>query len=204
MEEVKAVRIIPDLTGELVGQARVQLKKKLDSSNPKPAGEFKGEPWFVLGDNQNGYVVLVSSKSGEIIYFVRFVKKSIFSNQLGRQVLLWRSKEADEDGHVAAAGFARYVFFRYLLPKFGALISDTQQTGRGRDFWDYALETAFEESKFVYMLQAKPRVLVLLSSLADVKANAKTIWGYIPDHEKTGIIISTKPLRLSKQATHAS
>ena len=192
--EETATRLIAPLSDDsgYVKHVRLLLNEKLRKKG-KPFSVYQGATVYLLGDKQQGYVVL--EKNGEILYFVRHEAVKHNSLQLGRQVLVWRNK----DVHSAAArGFAAMVFFNYLLPKYKALVADKEQTANGKQFWEYALGTALEKGLYVYYLDRRstPNRLLKLDDYAEVLAYEDELWGYENGHLRTFAVISQVPLEL--------
>lgn len=101
---------------------------------------------YELTQPGGGYFFLYDSARTDILYFARY-KKVDFSTKVlpmvgVRQVLLWKNRTI---ASAATAGFAKKVFWEYLFPKFNVLVSDTQQTEDGRNFWSAAVQVALDE-----------------------------------------------------------
>lgn len=134
--------------------------------------------------------------NNEVVYFVRHRRISYSGFKLGRQVLLWRDKSNDP----VTAGFAQKVFFDVLLPRYGALIADKEQTRNGAAFWGNAIIGAFARKLHVYCLDRRGTVtLIPLESEADVDKFAPTLWGSTKSHLLTFAVISNGPLTLRKR-----
>jgi len=194
--EQKAMRVISPLSEDVngyVAYVKTLLERKL-KTNKSPDSTYQGANVYHLGDKQNGYVVL--EQSGEILYFVRHELIKHNKLQVGRQVLVWRNKEAYKSG--ASAGFASKVFFDYLLPKYKALIADKEQTRDGKQFWEYAIRSAFQRNDFVYFLNRRstPNSLTRLISYQEVLDRTDELWGIEEGHLRTFAVISELPLKI--------
>src|ERR1700741_231672 len=102
--EQNAMRVISPLSEDAssyVAYVKALLEQKLKTKRV-PDSSYQGANVYNLGDKQNGYVVL--EQGGEILYFVRHEIVKHNKLQVGRQVLVWRNKEATRSG--ASAGFA--------------------------------------------------------------------------------------------------
>jgi hypothetical protein len=192
MNEVTAVQLIPPLNESAMvqGLERLYLKKKI--SKVPPDDKWNGADVYEFGDGGTGYVCLV--KNDVIVYFVRYRKVRGGGNKFGRQVLVWKNKNVP-----ATAGFASHVFFEKLLPKFGALITDTQQTEDGKAFWGYCLMKAFlDPALFVYFYSRRetPNRLVQLHNHADLDKFEADLWGHSDVFILTHLVISQKGLKL--------
>ena len=185
--------MIPDIHPDNIDHIKNNLRNKIRSTKVKEAGRFCGQPYFITGDDQSGYVTLSDESKLQILYFVSFKKVKIRNLLFARQVFVWNSEEFE------SAGFPQQVFFDILLPKFGACISDTQQTRAGRGFWRYALLTAFQREMFVYAVDKRsfPYSLTKLENMQEVGEYRDQIWGDTRGHANTGIAISNKDLILT-------
>lgn len=189
MQMIEATQLINDLGQDIIERITKVIKEKI--KNKESHGKYIGADVYKFGDLGAGYIVLARGLA--ILYLVRYEKVRHNSFHLGRQVLVWRNAD-DPSG----AGFAMHVFEDYLLPKFGSLISDTQQTRNGFGFWQTAILRAFKSNKHVYFLDRRstPNKLVELSDMEDVVKHKADIWGHDEGHKRTFAIISNKPLRI--------
>jgi hypothetical protein len=196
MENETATKIVPDLETNLVQYVREKLQEKLNSSSIKPKWNWQGAPVYEIGDSENGYVVLWDNN--EVQYFVRVRRIRHNGFRLGRQVLLWRNPKSE-----VTNGFAQKVFFSVLLPKYGALIADKEQTKNGSAFWGNAIVSAFDRNLHVYFLDRRSRKTQLTELLDedDLGKYRKELWGTTPSHLLTFAIISKTPLVLRKKGS---
>jgi hypothetical protein len=195
MYQVTATQLIDDLDTKLVIEVTDKLEKKLRSNpNLKPVMVYPyGGNIYSFGDTSNGYLVMV--ENDKVVYFARHraIKHNGF--KLGRQVLLWRDRNTN-----ATAGFAAHAFFKYLLPKYSALVADQLQTPDGKRFWLVALNMAMNQGHHVYFLDRRstPNRLVELNTPQDVKHYESDMWGHTEGHKRTFAVISNKPLKLTR------
>lgn len=192
MEET-ATKIIPDLGSDLIKYVQKHLKDRI-LGKKKPIGQYRGGDVYQFGDAENGYIVLV--EDNEVAYFVRHRRISHNGFRLGRQVLLWRNSDSQ-----ATNGFAQTVFFNILLPKYGALIADKEQTRNGAAFWANAIVSAFSRSLHVYFLDRRSRKTQLIELLndADVEKHRHDLWGNQRQHLLTFAVISNHKLQLKRR-----
>lgn len=192
--ESTSTKIVSKFSPEKVEEFKKFIASKLPKA--KKLGEYEGATYYVVGEANTGiaYVILLNPE-GDIIYFVRHRPIKANGFKLGRQVLVWRDIDSP---HVT--GFAEYVFFRYLLPKFSALIADQEQTEFGRAFWRSSLLKALNKYKglHVYFLDRRstPNRLVDLKTYQDVIAHDSYLWGSSEGHKRTFAVISNKKLTL--------
>lgn len=191
MDELSGTKIIKDLPTSLVDDVRIHLKAKIEK-HLKPKWVYRGADVYEFGDTETGYVVLWADN--EVQYFVRFKRIRHNGFRLGRQVLLWRNKDS-----LATAGFARKVFFDVLLPRYGALIADKEQTRNGAAFWANAIGNALDRKLYVYCLDRRSRQtkLTRLDKPHLVDDFAPILWGNDAQHLLTFAVISNKKLALT-------
>jgi len=192
-----ATKLIPDMAYDKTAawfKELASLVAKRDSKLLEHYPDSQGGELFSVGDNTNGYYYL--KVDDEIIYFVRYRKVKANGNSFGRQVLVARKRS-----NVLSTGVALHVFYKYLLPRFGALISDTQQTQHGKAFWDYAIAEAFKKPLLVYFLDRRstPNRALPLVSPKDVDKHSKEIWGTDDGHLRTHVVISKTPIRIKEK-----
>jgi hypothetical protein len=194
----KASLIIPDLESELVNYVRSKLSEKLASKRVIILGKYRGASIYNFGDDQNGYVTLVHN--GNVVYFVRYKRIRHNGFKLGRQVLLWRDRDHQD---LVTNGFAQYVFFNLLLPRFGALIADKEQTRNGSAFWTNACIVALDKGLKVYCLDRRSRKTQLsqIQNHEDLEIFAPILWGKTPQHLLTFAVISQNLLSLTPKET---
>ena len=194
MLESNSTVMIPDLSNEhFVAEAQAYFDKRM-RFNPdrKPDFFYRGAPVYMFGDGeQKSYIFLV--ENGEVIYLLKYHKVRYSGVKLGRQVLVVRARMT-----TATNQFARHVFFKILLPKYGALIADKQQTKFGRNFWEHAITDAINQNLHVYFLDRRsaPNVLHEIKSDSDVEKFSPDIWGNSKGHELTFAVISQTKLHL--------
>jgi hypothetical protein len=102
---------------------------------------YDGADYYSIEYLDSSYIVLVDPYTQDISYFVKHRPVSIEQITAGRQILVWRNTDS-----YYAAGFAYYVFFNILLPKYKVLFADIQQTPNGKTFWSYAIKKAYKKS----------------------------------------------------------
>lgn len=67
------------------------------------------------------------------------------------QNLVWRTTNARHDAVLRDT--AKKVFFNYILQRYDVILSDNQQTGEGRHFWQRQMSYAIELGLHVYYYQ---------------------------------------------------
>lgn len=143
------------------------------------------------GDDQNGYYIFI--KDDIIHYFVRFkaVKyPKLLKGRLIRQVLVQRI-----DFSSYSSGIPRKVFFEHLLPTYGVIVSDTEQTLDGRKFWTNAVIEAINDPKYsVFMFNSDniQKTFIELNTEEQFHESVENIWGDSNFFKKVLLAIAIK------------
>lgn len=106
------------------------------------------------------------------------------------QFSIWRDllTNAGED----TRGLVQSVFFRYLLPRYNAVISDGEQTRDGSSMWKRLISMAMDTNVFnVHTVDTKTLEFNRLSTVRDLVSATKWLWGHDPIFETRKITIST-------------
>lgn len=84
------------------------------------------------GDGQHGWIFLYNKRDQTVDYVVQYATRNWpwLANRSVTQCLLWR-----DDTSPFVGGITKRMFFDYLLPRYGIIISDRLQTAGGHDFW---------------------------------------------------------------------
>ena len=107
-------------------------------------------------DGRNVLFVL-SDYDEKIAYYVSWEieKLSLLPKESMTQVAVWRG--------LTATGAPSSVFWNYIFPKTGIVVSDRAQTGKGADFWKDRMGEAFYRLGYnVYLLDFGTKDVILL------------------------------------------
>jgi hypothetical protein len=175
----------------MIEQAKTHLAAKL-AKKPNPSGIYRGAEIHRLGDDQNGYVVLVRPATKDILYFVHYLKVKLDRIHYGRSVLTWREENSAE-----SIGFAYHIVNNYLLPKYGRIVSDTRHTDQGKRFWQFFVVQSLS-SHHIYGLDRsgnKP-VLTRLRDIDELNGYFKDLWGHHKKYQLKLMVVSQQPFEL--------
>ncbi len=142
-----------------------------------------------------------SELAPRLLYYVQW--KDIFHKFVGRraasQIAVWRDQDEP-----ATAGVAQRIFFDYLLPIYGVMITDTMQTPDGRRFWINRIGDAFKKHLHVYYLNLMQpsggrdaqRELIEIHDEAEFSklSREKEFWGRPDLFRARKILICEQPL----------
>lgn len=98
---------------------------------------------YHIGDDYNGYYI--SEYKDQVAYFAQHstVKIRVTDQKFSRQIFIARNEDtAVSGGAIYTDGLPKEIFFKHILPKFGGMISDTEQTVDGKRFWIGAVRYA--------------------------------------------------------------
>lgn len=119
--------------------------------------ESEQHQFFRVGDDSNGKYIAYDKHLKEIYYLIvyhRMQKKVI--GQTVTQTLLWRA----QGNPLIELGFTVRIVFDILLPKWGAIMSDGQQTARGKEFWLNIVSRAWAKGLRVGYVDTMKNVLI--------------------------------------------
>src|SRR5574343_1575768 len=128
----------------------------------------------------------------QIVYYMEY--ETSFNSILGSyawQSLVWRKKNTQYINTLP-----HDIFFKVLLPKFGTVVTDGEQTDDGIKFWEYQIGYALNNNLNVYYFNTLTKELIHLpSTLAVYNLDQKIkIWGTDNEHKHKLVVITKKQL----------
>jgi len=128
----------------------------------------------------------------KILYFVKFLVKRInyIKRDSAQQIAVWRADGSE------AVGIAGDIFFNYILPITGCIVTDIYQTKEGQKFWQDRIANALERGLHVYYLDVMPpnRKIVPILNYNDLISNRDEIWGDGQKYHERRVIITKDKL----------
>lgn len=142
--------------------------------------------------NSNKMFFCLDLENKKVLYYMQY--DTSFSNTLGSflwQSLVWRDKHSPQ-----VKLLPHKIFFEELLPKYGIIATDGDQTEDGRRFWEYQIAHALENNINVFYFNLTSKELQSIKTLVDFdKAIRKfDIWGDTKEHQQKLMLITTKNL----------
>ena len=148
-------------------------------------------------DHGDGYIFRAENNLTD--YVVRYAKSPVLMGtkyEAFKQAKVWRSSETllSSDRVVPA------VFFKVLLPRFGIMATDEQQTDQGKRMWFQFIRKVLTSTWHVYYIDTEELVKdndykpVEITTAEQLKSLASTIWGLSKAHMGRVCVISKKPL----------
>lgn len=143
---------------------------------------------------QNYIVIDERTNPPKIIYYVKYEVQNL--GYLGRkaasQVLVWRSV-----GFKETRGLPSRIFFDYILPKTGTIVTDYLQTNEGERFWGDRVGDALSEGNFVYYVNfLPPRVIQQIKHIDELRSIRDIVWGEHQKYRQRRIIITNQQLKV--------
>ncbi len=154
-----------------VKQAIDEIQKNINKSTEVEVHDDTHQLRHLTLPSHSYYFELSDNK--DIDYLVRYKKVQLPGMNFAiRQVLVHRTR----NGNIYLAGLAKRIFWDYLLPK-AKLISDSQQTDKGKEFWEYAISVAISKKVPVHLIDTNTNSYTLIESNKDFMEKAKNAWG---------------------------
>lgn len=198
MVSVSMPELIEDTSFDLDDDAsRKELFTKLTNKlSVERIGSYKGLEFYATGRSSNeGYWFLLNKRGTDLAYVCRFITLGASSMQFKAkvvtQIAVWRNYNYAE-----SRAFPAYIFFRMLLPKYGVVMSDSQQTNDGRKFWQSRMLDALHKGLFVYTFDQNTRDLNRLHNTDDIDDAAPYLWKKDPKFRTRRVLISQTKLIL--------
>lgn len=145
---------------------------------------------FTLGNK----IFCLNDKRQKITYYMEF-KKS-YSNIIGnhvQQVYLWSDDDNEYDFNLPTN-----IFWEYLLPKYGSILTDSKQSWDGKRFWLRQIRKAFRiPSIYVYYVDFGTREVYEINDDIEwqiFKDRSIDVWEEGQTYEMRRILISEKRL----------
>lgn len=139
----------------------------------------------------------LDTKKRSITYYMSYMVGN--NGNLGDYV--WQSLVWRNGATPYTAGLPQSVFFNRLLPKFGCIITDSQQTWNGKRFWELRITDAFEKGLNIYYYDFGTHECTKVDNLEDFDdlRQENDIWGKTDQHQMKRMVITVKTLPLQRR-----
>ena len=119
-----------------------------------------------------GLYFLYEEQRASILYLVRYRRVELSKLPSGaRQVLVWRSSL-----DATTTNIAQHVFWRYLFKRFRVLVSDSQQSEKGRSFWQYQVQYALAHGHSVTLVNTNDQTTHKITSPQELGRMQDKVW----------------------------
>lgn len=137
----------------------------------------------------------LDSKMKRVTYYMKYEVGN--NGKLGSFV--WQSLVWSLPSAAYVAGLPQLIFFEKLLPKFGTIATDSQQTWDGRRFWKLRIADAFNKQLNVFFYNFANHEIIKIDSYDDFESLSarKDVWGETDKHKMKRMVISNKDLPLN-------
>ncbi|WP_455917388.1 hypothetical protein [Pseudomonas cerasi] len=139
-------------------------------------------------------IALINDLERSVVYYNRVVISNIvdLNCRPATQNLVWRSANAQ---HAAVLrDVAQKVFFNYILDRYDVILSDNQQTGEGKFFWQRQMSNALALGLHVYYYQMLTADLEPINNQEDLNNLEDQLWAEDDAQEYHLALISKVPL----------
>ncbi|REF26211.1 hypothetical protein BDD26_0818 [Xenorhabdus cabanillasii] len=195
----------------LISDADFNKKLKMPSKNIAHTKQFIEEgvadyvlPGFAVQHGyrlvkplkKDQYRLIATGDEPETVYLVelRFRKDIVFNKTTCTQIKVWRSTSIE---HKGAVNDLPRTFFFNLLEQHNIVVTDEEQTGDGRRFWETMLSWAFGTGFHVYASDG-PQMDSPLTAIANMREFHEEwgdfYWGEDPDVHTHRLVVISKAL----------
>lgn len=135
-------------------------------------------------------IALVNDVQRSVVYYNRVVISPIsdLNCRPATQNLVWRTPNAQHA--VVLRDVAQKVFFNYILERYDVILSDNQQTGEGKFFWQRQMSNAIALDFHVYYYQMLTAKLLPIESQDQLNDLDDKLWSEDDGHEYHLALIS--------------
>lgn len=188
--EIEGIFESPQIVGPTDFELSNPVRNRVlaDKILKKASETIDDRPNYVIvraGDERNGNIALIDKAMRRIDYIVHYHRANYaFLSTTVTQLMLWRRRASPW-----VQGLTRRIFFDYLLKRYPAILSDGQQTERGREFWENRMAEATTLGLRVGLANLNTKQVIWY----DPSGGAFT--GWMSDHSEWGSEGSYQALR---------
>jgi hypothetical protein len=162
--------------------------KELLAKKQETIIDEEGYEVFRTGSEVNGNIILYNKKTTKIDYLVAYEKIKVSAvGTFLTQVKLWRNLGPYN------TGITSKIFFEYILKRSDGIMSDAQQTPRGKEFWMQRLSQAYGKGLKVGLLNLNLRDVNWYDPSTDFEDWLKNVeekgWGVAEKYQAMRFVI---------------
>lgn len=181
--EIQAMPKMIHLDSNEVKVQQQRIQKLFNQGKLTYVEDYKGAKMYHEG-NQNVFSWSLFDES-ELIYFVQVRTVELFNGKAVRQTLVRRNKANGK-----SVKFAQYIVFNKLLPIYGTVASDCQQSEDGQRLWHFLVDDALLKGLKVTVLNTNDKTEDEFVSLPEFLHHK--VWGSADWFQRIVIVISAK------------
>ncbi|CDL80950.1 hypothetical protein [Xenorhabdus szentirmaii] len=211
MEHIKSTRELSKMPF-IIGDADFNKKLRMPSKNVEHTQSFLDNgvtdytlPEYVVPHGyrlvkslkKDQFRMIADGKEPETVYLVEvfFREDIVVGKTTCTQIKVWRTVSAKHQEVVS--GFPK-TFFKHLLMNHNIVVTDEQQTGDGKRFWEAIISWALNMKYNVYASDGtqEDRPLIIIKTMDEFYDKwDEFCWGHDPEvHTHRLVVISRTPL----------
>jgi hypothetical protein len=151
----------------------------LNDASTVKVGDIKGHTLYKC---DNKYAII---ENDMVVYYVKYEISHIklLKSDAIQQVALWRDIDSEYND------VASVIFFDYLLPMTGCMVTDLYQTEYGQRFWESRVNDAFKKSLNVLYVDTTSGNIVKMKDIAHLRELKDEIWGDGEQYQHRRVVI---------------
>ncbi len=147
-------------------------------------GEIRGHNLY----KQNNRFALIDEtlkNDPRTVYYMKYEVNHInmLNSDAAQQIAVWR-----ERGTIAI-GVASDMFFNFLLPMTGCIVTDLFQTSYGKRFWGDRISDAFQRGLKVLYINTTNKSITQIGNMEELDALEDEIWGNGDQYQHRRVVI---------------
>ena len=172
------------------------MEKLLGKPSLKHVGKYNEYDLYHTGsDGSSGYYFLTDEFFSELYYVCKYVTRKVIGDKALSQVIVYRNPEV----WTGTRGIVQFVMEKILLPRFGIIMSDIQQTLDGRRLWVATMQKAVSKSLYVYQYDRLLHVLKRIRNSRALDEAVRAAYSRDVRSRHSVFIISTVQLEAKKE-----
>ena len=139
-------------------------------------------------ESEGFYAVFDSLDNNKLLYFVNYNTVKIINTKSVRQTLVHNVDKT----HPRTAGLAKHIVINILLPRFGVIASDIEQSMDGERLWVYLIDFSIDVNKVIYLVSVNSKKVTKLSSSQDNTLILRSAWSENESSKDLVFVISNE------------
>jgi hypothetical protein len=202
-----------DFKQSILEEVLNEMPKRIGHWLPSELVDSKSNREVYLENKRDKYKKLIKQLADNVIlyrskgtFFIQDDKLEQVTYQMTYKVdknaklgqYVWQSTVWNPGGKPYLEGFPRKVIFDYLIPEYGTIVTDSEQSWEGERFWKILIMYAFQRNLNVYYYNFMTKELIKMESFGQWEIfdrdNTYDIWGDSDKHKLKRMLITNKEL----------